>query len=142
MFLNRHSKLTLITGYLARRKARRTKERQKSHGVPPTNKVLTTGPVTQVPWNEIKPKSVDKHLKTIQKTRNIMKNWSFHGPWPEKGVDLSLIGVVLLAILLALRWAPSQSITPPCVRVQWTKPNRAMELHVRRHAATWGILGL
>ena len=43
--------------------------------------VLTTGPVTQVPWDEFLPKSIDKQLKRIQKTRKMHKDWSFHGPW-------------------------------------------------------------
>ena len=50
-----------------------------------TGKVLTTGPVTQVPWDEIASKSIEKQWKTIETERKITKNRSFHGPWPWEG---------------------------------------------------------
>ena len=40
------------------------------------------GPVTQVPWDEIPSKTIEKHWKAIQTAREIIKDRSFHGAWP------------------------------------------------------------
>ena len=50
-----------------------------------TGQVLTAGPVAQFLGDGIPSKTIEEQRKPLTKTRKLIRNRSFHGPWPWGG---------------------------------------------------------